>query len=351
MTRTSVGFIGLTNPHATLYLESLQELPAEVTCACELNENVHAEDFPGLDGEPIYGDIEELFDNEDVDAVWMSLPNRDTPPAIELAAEYGVDVYAEKTLARTAAELKPAIDAVESSGITVVAGYQNRANAVPREIRSRAAEGFFGDLRAIEARMITSQLGQFRNPSGYSYQAEPSRGGILQWLGCHTIDMLRFMLDEPAARVNAQVEYGTDGVDVEDGATVQFELAESGALGTLQAGYYDREYDTYIGVHGSDGRAVWSGSDTPADRDILELDSYTGGWPVAPRRTIDYDYDDAPEYGGTIGLDYMENFLDTVENRDADPELNATIHDSLSVLQFLDAVYESAENDEWVAPG
>jgi len=96
---------------------------------------------------------------------------------------------------------------------------------------------------------------------------------------------------------------------------------------------------------------VWSGSDTPADRDILELDSYTGGWPVAPRRTIDYDYDDAPEYGGTIGLDYMENFLDTVENRDADPELNATIHDSLSVLQFLDAVYESAENDEWVAPG
>ncbi|WP_114579019.1 Gfo/Idh/MocA family protein [Saliphagus sp. LR7] len=345
---TTVGFIGLANPHAMMYLESLQELPTEVTCACELNESVNAEDFPGLDGAPIYDDIEELFTSEAVDAVWMSLPNQDTPPAIELAAEYGVDVYAEKTLARTAAELEPAIDAAETAGITVVAGYQNRANAVTREMRSRVIEGFFGDLRAVEARMITSQLGRFRDASQYSYRVDSSRGGILQWLGCHTIDMLRFMLDEPAARVNAQVEYGADGVEVEDGATVQFELAESGALGTLQAGYYDREYDTYIGIHGSEGRAAWSGSDTPADRDVLELDSYTK-WPVAPRRTIDYDYDDSMGYGGTIGLDYMANFLNTVEGRDSDPSLNATIHDSLAVLRFLDAVYESAETDEWVA--
>lgn len=349
MTVTTVGFVGLCNPHATLYLESLQELPVEVTCACGPTETVDADDFPGLDGASIYDDVEELFVGEDVDAVWMTLPNRDTQSAIELAAEYGVHVYAEKTLARTADELEPVVDHVEDAGITVVAGYQNRANAVPREIRSRVAGGFFGDLRAVEARMITSQLGRFRDPSGYVYRAEASRGGVLQWLGCHTIDMLHFMLDERAARINAQVDYRTDGVDVEDQATVQFELSESGALGTLQAGYSDREYDTYVGIHGSDGRATWSGSGTPSDRDVLELDSYAGDWSVAPRRTIDFEYLDAPGYGATVGLDYMENFLDTIEGRDADPDLNATIHDSLAVLRFLDAAYKSAETDEWVA--
>lgn len=348
MTETTIGVIGLTNPHMSLYLESLQQLPAEVTCACERTADVDAGEFPGLEGTPVYDDIEDLLLEEDVDVVWLSLPNEETPPAIECAAEHGVDVYAEKTLARTATDLEPVVDTVEDAGVTVVTGYQNRAGAVPREIRSRVARGFFGDIRAVEARMVTSQLGRFRDPSGYVYQSGPSRGGILQWLGCHTFDLLQFVLGEPVARVNAQTAYGADGVDVEDGATVQFELSESGALGTLQAGYYDREYDTYVGIHGSGGRAAWSGSDTPADRDRLELDSYTD-WPVAPRRTIDYDYDDAPGYGGTIGLDYMRNFLDTVEGRDADPELNATIHDSLAVLRVLDAVYESAETDDWVA--
>jgi predicted dehydrogenase len=348
MTVTTVGFVGLSNPHAELYLESMQELPVEVTCGCELTGSVEAAEYPGLEGAPVYDDVETMFAEADVDAVWMSLPNRDTPGAIELAAEYGVHAYVEKTLARTAADLEPVVDAVEDAGITVVAAYQNRANAVPRELRRRIAEGFFGDLRAVEARMITSQLGRFRDPSGYSYRAEASRGGILQWLGCHTIDMLHFVLDEQVARLNAQVEYGAEGVDVEDGATVQFELAESGALGTLQAGYYGRDYDTYLALHGSEGRASWSGSDTPPDRDVLDLDSYTDAWPVAPRRTIDYDYDDVPGYGSTIGFDYMENFLDTVEGRDADPNLNATLDDSLSVLRFLDAVYESAETGEWV---
>jgi len=350
MNRTSVGFIGLTNPHATMYLESLEQLPAEVTGACELTGNVDAAEFPGLDGVPIYDDIEELLVAEDLDAVWMSLPNRDTPAAIELAAEHGVDVYAEKTLARTAADLAPVVDVAEDTDTTVVAAYQNRATPVFRELRSRVADGFFGDLRAVEARMITSQLGRFRDPSGhgYVYRAGPSRGGILQWLGCHTIDLLHFALGESAARVNAQVEYGADGVDVEDGATVQFEMADSGALGTLQAGYYDRGYDQYVGIHGSEGTAVWPGRDTP-NRNVLELDSFAEEWPVASRRTVEYTADEAPGYGGQMGLVYMRNFLDTVEGRDADPDLNATIHDSLSVLRFLDAAYESAETDDWVA--
>lgn len=349
MDRTSVGFIGLTNPHATMYLESLEQLPAEVTAACELTEDVDAAEFPGLDGVPIHDDIEALLVAEDLDAVWMSLPNRDTPAAIELAAEHGVDVYAEKTLARTAADLEPVVDLVDDTDTTVVAAYQNRANAVFREIRSRVADDFFGDIRAVEARMITSQLERFRDPSGhgYVYRAGPSRGGILQWLGCHTIDLLHFTLEDSVARVNAQLEYGTEGIDVEDGATVQFEMAGSGALGTLQAGYYDRGYDQYLGIHGSEGTAVWPGRET-ASRDVLELDSFTDEWPVASRRTIDYTADEAPGYGGQTGLVYMRNFLDTVEGRDADPDLNATIHDSLAVLRFLDAVYESAETDDWV---
>jgi predicted dehydrogenase len=297
---------------------------------------------------PIYEDMETLLEREAIDALWMTLPNSETPRGLTLAADHGVDVYAEKTLARTADELAPVIEKVEDAGILVVTGYQNRAKAIPREIRDQIQTDLFGDLRSIEARMIASQISRYRDPSEYVHDAEKSRGGILQWLGCHTVDLINFMLDETIDRVNAQVDFGTRGVDVEDGATVQFELAESGALGTLQAGYYVRDYDTYMGIHGSDGRAVWSGSDTPANKDVLEMESYSDNWPVAPRRTIEFDYDDAPGYGGTVGLNYMRNFLEQVNNSNPDPELNATIFDSFRVLQFLDAAYESAQSDEWV---
>lgn len=344
-----IGFIGLSNPHASAYLESLRELPATVVGAVDLTDGYTSEEKHGLDAVPVYERIEELLENEGLDAVWMSLSNRDTPQAIELAAEYGIDVYAEKTLARTSVDLKPVLRVVDDAGITVVAGYQNRANPVVRKIRSLAAADFFGNLRAIETRMITSRINPFRDPTSFVYDAEMSRGGILQWLGCHTIDLIGYMLEEPIKRVNAQIAYGTPNVDVEDGATVQFELSQSNAFGTLQAGYYGREYDTYISLYGSQGRATWAWNETPADRDILEVENYSDRWSVAPTRKLEFEYDGTPGYGGSIGLEYMRNFLESISGQNADPELNATIRDSYLTLQTLDAMYESAERDEWVA--
>lgn len=348
MVETHVGFVGLTNPHAGSYLESLEVLPVELTAG------VGADD---CDGEAksnsdavrtTYEDPETMFQEEELDAVWLSLSNRATPDVIELAAEYGLHVFAEKTLARNASELAEVIKTVEDAGIVVVAGYLNRANSVPRELRSLVADDFFGDLRAVEARMITSQLDRYRDTSGYVYDRTESRGGILQWLGCHMIDLLYFILNEPITRVNAQVQYGATTADVEDGATIQYELAESKALGTLQAGYYDREYDMYLAIHGMDGRAAWPRKHTPLGQEELHIEEFADNYSVTPDRTYEYDFDEAPGYGGTIGLAYMQNFLSRINGESFDTDLNADIQDAHRVLRFLDAVYESAETGVWV---
>lgn len=347
MLDTTVAYIGLTHQHCKYYLESLTELPVRVTCACEPNgdADIYEEVAEHLGDIPIYDSTSELFESESVDMAWISLSNRATPPAIELAANHGVDVFAEKTLARRAADLKEVADIIKESGITVGVGYQNRALSPARELRKHVNNGYFGNIRGVELRMVTSQL-SYRDLSDYVYHQQQSRGGILQWLGCHYIDMIQWMLDENITAVSARTSHWTEEVNVEDGAIAQFEM-ESGTLGTLQAGYYDREYDTYIGLHGSDGRGVWSATDTPAEKDRFQLESYDGSTTVQ-HQTTNYEYRSEPGYGGAPGYDYMQSFINLCQGN-GEGGLVASVDDALQVLKVLDAAYKSAETDSWVS--
>lgn len=346
-----VGYIGLDHHHCPPYLESLAELPVTVSHACEPNPTFDPSGIDALDDDvPIYDDVDDVL-AADVDAVWVTLSNRDTPDVIERAAERGIDVYTEKPAARTAADLEPVADAVEASESTVMVSYAWRGHPVAAELGERAQSGFFGDVRSFHARFVASSL-DARDPDHYLYDAAASRGGILQWLGIHWVDLLSWILDDPIVRVNAALQYDTEAVDVEDGATLQLETA-SGALGTLDCGYYLRagQYDTQINLYGTDGECGWD----PMGREFgfegsteLELDSRAEDWTGSPHRTLTYDYDPSPGYGGAWGTAFIESFF---EARRGETDVPVDLQDALYVLRVLDAAYESADRGGWVTVG
>ena len=350
MTGARIGYVGLDHHHTEPYLASIAQLPATVTAACEPDPDpdFDGDAVAGLGDVPVYRDPETLMNEADIEALWLTLSNRDAPAVVASAAERGLDVYAEKPVARTAEELRPATEAVADSDATVCVSYTWRGYPVARDLRERAREGYFGDVQAVDARFVASQLA-YRDADHYLFDREASRGGIVQWLGVHFVDLLPWILDDPIAQVNASLRYGSDAVDVEDGATVQFET-ESGALGTLQTGYYLTEgrYDTRIGIYGTDGRADWDPMGDEFgfnDETTLEVES-TAEKAGAPRRWVTYDYDPKDGYGGAPGLLFMRDFLEVRDAADASPP--ATLGDALEVLQVLDAVYESASEDAWV---
>ena len=347
---TNVGYIGLDHHHCEPYLATLAQLPVEVTCACEPNPDFDAAGVAGLGDVPVYADPAELLAEADVDAVVVSLSNRDTPGVIERAVNEGIDVYTEKPVARTAAELEPLVDHVADADVTVGVSYTWQGHPVAEQLKELVADGFFGDIRAFEARFVASKLAH-RDTSHFIFDAGASRGGILQWLGIHWVQLLSWLLaDDPIVRVNAGMTHGTPGVEVEDGATLQFETA-SGGLGTLHCGYYLREdlYDTQLNLYGTGGRSLWD----PMGREFgfggettVELDSFTDDWGSTPHRTITHDYDPAPGYGGRPGREFMRAFFDARETGDEPP---VGLDSALDVLRILDAAYESAATDEWVA--
>jgi len=346
----AIGYVGLDHHHREPYLDSIEQLAdcEVVTTADPYGHTAADVGSDRLAGLPHYESTAELVAAAAVDVVWLTLANRETPAAIDAAVAADVDVYSEKPGARTAADLEPVVERARGSDATVCFSYTWRAHPIARELHERAAEGFFGDLWGVDLRFVASKLST-RPTDHYLFDRAASRGGIVQWLGVHWIDLVGWLLGEDIGRVTASLTADHDGVDVEDGATIQFELAESGGVGTLVTGYHLREgrYDTEIKVYGETGRCTWDpmgevfGFD---DETTLQLDS--DDWPASPVRELTYEYASAPGYGGKWGLAFFEQFLDAREGNAAVP---ADADDALQVLRVLDAVYESGETGEWVA--
>ena len=346
----SIGYVGLGHHHRAPYLDSIAQLDGcEVVATADIyGETATSVGAQSVNGLAHYESTAALLANEAIDVVWVTLANRDTPAAIEAALDAGVDVYTEKPGAKTAADLEPVADRVRAADDTTVCfSYTWRAHPIARELRARADAGFFGGVRGFDLRFVASQLAT-RPTDHYLFDRAASRGGIVQWLGVHWIDLLPWLLDDEIARVNASMHHGSDAVDVEDGASLQLELADADAIGTHTMGYYLREgrYDTELKIYGEDGRCAWDpmgetfGFD---DATTLQLDSEK--WPATPVRETTYEYDPAPGYGGKWGLTFFQQFLAA---RDGNAAIPAGIDDALRVLCVLDAAYESNAEGEWI---
>lgn len=344
-----VGYLGPNHHHCVPYLETLAQTRAEVTCACEPDPAFDPTGVEPLCDVPVYSTPEALFANEAIDVAWVTLSNRETPRAIRTALDHNVDVFTEKPAARTAADLEPVVSAAENSDTTVCVAYEWRDHPIIRELSERARKGFFGDTRAFEARYLASSL-VHRDTGHYLFDREASRGGVLQWLGVHWLDVVPWALDDPITAVSASTVSGDEEVDVEDGATLQLRTA-SGAIGTLQTGYYlpEDRYDTHIGIEGTDATCTWDPIGETfgfTDETTLELERMDGS--EAPMtEQVTHGYTPTPGYGGEWGLGFVERFFDAREKNTV--SVPATLEDALTTLRVLDAAYEAAETDRWVA--
>lgn len=346
---TNTAYIGLDHHHRDPYLASIEQLPLTVTATADPDHSPESLGVEAIGDIPHYTDYERLLDETDVDLVWLTLSNRDTPAVIRAAVERGIDVFTEKPAARTAADLDFIAASVRESDALVGFAYAWRGHPLAVKLRELAADGFFGEVMGFDLRFVASQL-TTRDTSHYLFDRDASRGGIVQWLGVHWIDLLPWILNDPIERVNACMRSMTSTVGVEDGATLQFETA-TGAIGTQTCGYYLREdrYDTNIRIYGTEGRSQWCPIRETFSFEgeaVLELDSnhenhenHTGA------SRITHEYTPSSGYGGNWGLAFFEQFLAA---RRGNASVPAGFDDALQVLRVLDAAYESAKSGGWV---
>ena len=351
--RFSVGFVTSENPHSLMHMRTLEALPeVEAVHVCHLGGG----DMDAIRqaSSKIASEAERLDEllARNVDALLVSVRNDECPAALDAAVDAGKSALFEKPGALTAERLRGIADAAGSKGLTMGTMLTFRNDPVILDVRRAVDGGALGDVMAIEARQVTSQV-RYRDPNFWLFDKTKAGSGILSWLGCHHIDALCYLLGERVESVAAMVDTKNPfPIDVEDTACLVLKF-ESGVLGTVHAGYHlvgsssgysGARYDAFMALRGTEGYVRIPLS----ERGGYSLNSIADGWASGGVRDYSFTLPDSPAYGGVAGEEFVRQFLHA--SREGAPAL-APIEAMVHVLDVIEAAIESSETGRTVTLG
>lgn len=184
MERITVGVIGpggMGSNHLSL-LSARKDVRVKYVCDVDKNRlNKAAEKVLDNSGNPAeaVGDMRRVFDDKDVDAVFIATPDHWHAPAAILALDAGKHVYVEKPCCHNILEGRLMSQAVHHSGKFLQVGTQSRSTDVVREAMQRLHEGEIGEINVAKA--WNSQL---RRSIGKTQPSEPPEElDFDAWLG------------------------------------------------------------------------------------------------------------------------------------------------------------------------
>ena len=345
--RLRVGVVGLSHYHVTGWVETLETLDdlLEIVALYDpdpergrtLGPPHHDPTLRTALGEqyrdlPFEIRLDDLIARHALDLALVTLPNIDAPGAIAQLASTGIHMLIDKPAARSAGELRPAVEAVRASGVRAVVGLTRRYAPAMQAAHELIAAGRLGRLVAAEAVFATSSVA-VRDPANLLFDRERSGGGILSWLGVHDVDALLWLSGEAITEVGAMAgSVGHPGLEVEDVVSVAVRFA-GGAIGTIQHSYAlpARGYRGHLALRGLDASV-----ELGLDDDLVVLTRDADGSLHESRRT----FVSPPAAGyGPQGRAAVMDLLGAIrDGRETRAPLDALVR----TLDVIDAAYESA---------
>lgn len=158
-----------------------------------------AERFPGA---KTYGSAEELCKDPNIDAVWISSPNRFHAEHTILAANHGKHIVVEKPMAVTLADAEKMVEAADRNGVKLLAGHTRAFTLPVRAMRKVIESGTYGQLRALN---IWSYSDWMLRPRTADELDLAQGGGIPYRQGPHQVDTVRLLGGGMLRSVRAQV--------------------------------------------------------------------------------------------------------------------------------------------------
>jgi D-xylose 1-dehydrogenase (NADP+, D-xylono-1,5-lactone-forming) len=196
----------------------LRAAPAGVEIAAVASrDDARAEAYASEHGiERAHGSYESLLADQEIDAVYISLPNLLHHEWTLKAIEAGKHVLVEKPYSRRAAEVEEAWDAAERADLVVMEAFMWRHHPQASLAKSLVEQGAIGRLSQIRTTFSFPllDLGNIR-------MATDLDGGALMDVGCYCISGARLLAGEPE-RVFGEQVLGASGVDVDFHGTLRF---------------------------------------------------------------------------------------------------------------------------------
>lgn len=285
-------------------------------------------------------DMGEAINDPETDVVIIGLPNHLHKEATIMAAEAGKAVLCTKPLARSGAEAKEMLDAVEKAG--VFHGYLEDLVYTPKTIKAiqMVRDGVVGKVLWTRSRETHS------GPhSDWFWNIEMAGGGAIIDMGCHCIEIGRSFIGKDVKPLEVMCWAATQfhPIDAEDHAVGLVKYA-SGAIGQFETSWVFRGgMDLRDEVAGTEG-TIWlnhflrTGFEafTAGERGgyVAEKAETEAGWlfPVG---------DELVELGN------VDMFTDMFNALDEGTAPKETYYDGYVVNAIIDAAYRSVKSKRW----
>jgi predicted dehydrogenase len=321
------------------------------------------------------GDWRRVVDDPEIDIIDIVTPNNSHAEIAIAAAAAGKHIICEKPLARSAAEAKTMLDAVQATGVTHMVAFNYRHTPAVALARKLIEGGSIGAIRNFRGTYLQDWSADPASPLSWRFQKKVAGSGALGDIATHVVDMARYLVDEIAS-VNAVTRTyisarpvqnsGFDKlgaaarltgvpmapVDVDDEVITLLQF-RNGAIGSLEASRnaYGRNNYLTFEIHGELGSIVFNYeqrdqlqvmlADDPADcrgfRTIYTGPAHPHGeglWPI-PALGIGY--------GETKIIECSLFVSAIVEGRQPSPNFRDGYLNGL----VADAILESAETRGW----
>jgi predicted dehydrogenase len=155
-----------------------------------------------------YGNYNQLLADENIDIVYIPLPNHLHKDWAIKAAEAGKHILCEKPLAITADEAREMKAAAQANGVQLQEAFMYRHHPRIKAAVEMVHSGRIGSIRTIEASLAF----MISDKSNIRYQPELGGGALLD-AGCYCVNFSRLMTRREPVSVQARAVWGKSGVD------------------------------------------------------------------------------------------------------------------------------------------
>ena len=288
-------------------------------------------DAKALGIEKVYGSYEELLADPDVEAVYNPLPNHLHVPWSIRAAEAGKHVLCEKPIGLNADECRELMAVQRRTGLVIGEAFMVRSHPQWLRVRELVRSGEIGDVRSIFGMFsyFNQDLNNIRNKAEWG-------GGALMDIGCYPIQVSRFVLGQEPMRVSAAIDRDPD-LHIDRLTSAILEFPSTHALFTCSTQMIRAQrVQIYATKASIDIEIPFNPlADRPARILIDRTGDFSGSgitvetFPICDQYTLQGDaFSRAIREGG---------------------EPPTPLEDSLKNMTVIDAVFESAKQNRWVA--
>ncbi len=165
-----------------------------------------------------YGSYEELIAADDLDAIYIPLPNDLHAEWTMKAAQSGKHILCEKPLGMTSAEARQMAQACENAGVKLAEAFMYRHHPTWVEARRLLDSGAIGDLVAVQ-----SWFSYFNDDPANIRNRMENGGGAIMDIGCYNINLSRMLFGGEPTRIQASVRRDpVMGIDTLSSAVLEF---------------------------------------------------------------------------------------------------------------------------------